>query len=84
MAMNIEKMIFIIRDRKVMLEKDLALLYQVETKALKRAVRRNIDRFPADFMFELAQKEMENVRCQIGTILYVQSPNLSQHIFATA
>ncbi len=44
--------IYLIRGQKVMLDRDLAELYQVETKQLKRAVRRNIDRFPADFMFE--------------------------------
>ena len=47
--------IYLIRDQKVMLDRDLAELYQVETKQLKRAVRRNIDRFPADFMFELTR-----------------------------
>ena len=50
-----------------MLDRDLAELYGVETKQLKRAVRRNIDRFPADFMFELADDELEILRCQIGT-----------------
>lgn len=64
---NVENMIFIIRGHKVMLDADLAELYQVETKALKRAVRRNKDRFPDDFMFELTKKEMENLRYQIGT-----------------
>jgi len=52
---------------KVMLDGDLAELYDVETKILKRAVRRNIDRFPNDFMFELSKKEMEDWRCQFGT-----------------
>ena len=50
-----------------MLDRDLAELYDVETKILKRAVRRNIDRFPNDFMFELSKKEMEDWRCQFGT-----------------
>ncbi|MBW1746619.1 MAG: ORF6N domain-containing protein, partial [Deltaproteobacteria bacterium] len=50
-----------------MLDRDLAELYGVETKQLKRAVRRNIDRFPSDFMFELTKKELEYWRCQIGT-----------------
>ena len=50
-----------------MLDRDLAELYQVETKQLKRAVRRNSGRFPDDFMFELSWKEFENLRCQIGT-----------------
>ncbi|MBL7798353.1 MAG: ORF6N domain-containing protein [Saprospiraceae bacterium] len=56
-----------IRGVRVMLDADLAELYGVETKALKRAVKRNIARFPADFMFELTQNEWDNLRCQIGT-----------------
>ncbi|MEN8233018.1 MAG: ORF6N domain-containing protein [Thermodesulfobacteriota bacterium] len=56
-----------IRGQKVMVDRDLAELYGVETKQLKRAVRRNIDRFPSDFMFELNKKELEDWRCQIGT-----------------
>ena len=59
--------IYLIRGQKVMLDRDLAELYEVETKQLKRAVRRNIDRFPADFMFELTKAELENWRCQFGT-----------------
>jgi hypothetical protein len=59
--------IYLIRNTKVMLDRDLAELYHVETKNLKRAVRRNIDRFPNDFMFELSKKEMEDWRCQFGT-----------------
>jgi hypothetical protein len=59
--------IYMIRGKRVMLDKDLAELYQVETKQLKRAVRRNIGRFPDDFMFELSEKEFENLRCQFGT-----------------
>ena len=50
-----------------MLDSDLAELYGVETKALKRAVRRNIDRFPKDFMFELSDEELKNWRYQFGT-----------------
>ena len=48
--------IYLIRGQKVMLDRDLAELYEVETKILKRAVKRNIDRFPDDFMFELNEK----------------------------
>ncbi|MFC1812118.1 ORF6N domain-containing protein [Thermodesulfobacteriota bacterium] len=59
--------IYLIRGIKVMLDRDLAELYGVETKILKRAVRRNVDRFPNDFMFELSKKEMEDWRCQFGT-----------------
>jgi len=50
-----------------MLDRDLAELYAVEVKQLKRSVRRNIDRFPSDFMFMLSKKELENWRCQFGT-----------------
>ena len=58
----IMKKIFLIRGRKVRLDLDLAELYAVETKQLKRAVRRNIARFPEDFMFELTLGEFENLR----------------------
>jgi phage regulator Rha-like protein len=56
-----------IRGFKVMLDKDLAEIYGVETKQLKRAVRRNKERFPGDFMFILTNQEVINLRCQIGT-----------------
>jgi hypothetical protein len=59
--------IYLIREHKVMIDRDLASLYGVETKQLKRQVNRNIDRFPEDFMFELTEKEFENWRRQIGT-----------------
>lgn len=59
--------IYAIRGEKVMLDQDLAEMYGVETKQLKRQVKRNIDRFPKDFMFELTTKEFENLRSQIGT-----------------
>jgi hypothetical protein len=59
--------IYLIRDRKVMLDRDLAELYGVETKQLKRQVKRNIDRFPEDFMFELSDTEFKEWRGQIGT-----------------
>jgi hypothetical protein len=59
--------IYLIRGRKVMLDMDLAELYGVETKQLKRAVRRNEKRFPPDFMFELVQEELENLRSHFGT-----------------
>ena len=63
----ISSKIYIIRQQKVMLDNDLADLYVVETKQLKRQVRRNIERFPEDFMFELTQHEAENLRSQFGT-----------------
>ena len=64
---RIEQAIYLIRGEKVMLDRDLALLYGVETKALNRAVRRNRQRFPSDFMFQLTAEEAEILRCQIGT-----------------
>jgi len=59
--------IYYIRNQKVMIDRDLAELYGVETKQLKRQVARNITRFPSDFMFELTLKEFENLRSQFGT-----------------
>jgi hypothetical protein len=67
---SIEKMIFVIRGQKVMLDGDLAVLYEVETKSLNRAVRRNISRFPEDFMFQLTLEEYEILRYQIGTLRF--------------
>ena len=63
----IESKIFLIRGQKVMLDEDLAVLYEVETKALNRAVKRNLDRFPDDFMFQLSADEFDNLRCQSDT-----------------
>src|ERR1700761_3614041 len=60
--------IFYVRNQKVMFDFDLAELYQVETKHLKRQVRRNIERFPEDFMFELTAEEYNSLRSQIGTL----------------
>jgi hypothetical protein len=62
--------IYVLRNEKVMIDKDLAEMYGVETKQLKRQVRRNIERFPKDFMFALTKKEFENLRSQIGTSSY--------------
>ena len=59
--------IYMVRDQKVMLDRDLAELYGVETKVLKQAVRRNITRFPEDFMFEMTKEELESLRSQIVT-----------------
>jgi len=59
--------IYVIRGEKVMLDRDLSEMYGVETKQLKRQVKRNIERFPKDFMFELTKKEFENLRSQIGS-----------------
>jgi len=66
-AERIEGAILLIRGQKVMLDRDLAALYGVETKSLTRAVRRNRERFPADFMFELSREEFDDLRRQFGT-----------------
>ena len=65
---RISSKIFLIRDEKVLLDFDLAELYGVATKQLKRAVRRNIARFPIDFMFPLTKTEDNSLRSQIGTL----------------
>ena len=62
----VERRILFIRGKKVMLDADLAELYGVETGHLVRAMKRNIDRFPADFMFQLSREEFDNLRCQFG------------------
>ena len=72
---RVEEAIFLIRGHKVMLDRDLATLYGVETKALNKAVRRNLDRFPADFMLQLTQEEAESLRFQFGTLKRVRRAN---------
>jgi hypothetical protein len=64
---QIKKSILEIRGKKVMLDMDLAIIYEVETRVLKQAVRRNIDRFPDDFMFELTVEELKNLTSQFVT-----------------
>lgn len=61
----IQNKIYEVRGQKVMFDRDLASLYEVETRILNQAVRRNIERFPADFMFQLTEKEFENWKSQI-------------------
>ena len=63
----ISNKIYFIRNQKVMLDSDLAMLYGIETRVLKQAVKRNISRFPEDFMFELNKSEFENWRSQFVT-----------------
>lgn len=72
---SIEKMIYVIRYKQVMLDSDLAILYQVETGALNRAVKRNISRFPEDFRFQLTKEEYQNLRCQTGISSSAQGEN---------
>jgi len=64
---NIKSMIYKIRGYQVMLDADLAQMYQVETKRLNEAVKRNIDRFPPEFMFQLTKAEYDNLMSQIAT-----------------
>ncbi|MBI3410771.1 MAG: ORF6N domain-containing protein [Planctomycetes bacterium] len=61
---RIERAILLVRGEKVLLDRDLAVLYEVETRALIQAVKRNMRRFPSDFMFQLTQKELEEWRSQ--------------------
>lgn len=64
---NIKNMIYTIRGKQVMLDSDVAILYHYETKNVNKAMKRNIDRFPKDFCFQLEENEIENLRFQIGT-----------------
>ena len=73
---HIQNLIYKVRDHKVMLDSDLARLYGVEVKALNQAVKRNISRFPSDFMFQLSDIEWKTLRSQFVTaneylILYI-------------
>ena len=65
---QVQQMIHVIRGERVILDRDLAQLYGVETKNLKRQVKRNLERFPSDFMIELTREEYNSLRCQNGTI----------------
>ena len=67
MPPDVENLIYVVRNKQVMVDSDLAMLYQVETGALNRAVKRNITRFPEDFRFQLTKDEYENLKCQFGT-----------------
>lgn len=64
---KIEEKIYLVPGQKVMLDSDLAELYEIETKNLNRQVRRNFSRFPSDFMFQLTDEEYQVLKCQIGT-----------------
>ena len=71
----IKQKIYEIRGRRVMLDSDLAALYCVETKNLNRSVRRNLERFPDDFMFQLTKEEYDSLRCQNFTLKNVDNAN---------
>jgi len=64
---QVEQLILLIRGERVLLDADLAAMYGVETKVLVRAVKRNHERFPSDFMFQLSEGEFENLRFHFGT-----------------
>ena len=64
---GVKSLIFEVRGRQVMLDSDLARIYQVETKRLNETVKRNIDRFPPEFMFQLTEEEFDNLRSQFAT-----------------
>jgi len=66
-AEAIESKIYLIREQKVMIDRDLAFLYNTETKNLNKAVKRNLNRFPKDFMFQLDKNEFKNLKFQFGT-----------------
>ena len=65
---DIEKLIYTIRGKQVMLDSDVAMLYHYTTKNINKAVKRNIDRFPEDFCFQLTETEFQNLRFQFGTL----------------
>lgn len=74
---NIKNLIYTIRGKQVMLDSDVAMLYHYETKYINLAVRRNKERFPDNFCFQLTKKEFDNLRLQIATLNY-QSDNKSK------
>ena len=73
---NIESLIHIIRGQRVMFDSDLAILYGVETRALNQAVKRNLRRFPDDFMFQITKEEWNALRSQIVTLEDLKSQNV--------
>lgn len=80
---NLAALVLAVRGEKVLLDADIAELYGVETKALNQAVKRNIDRFPADFMFQLTTEEWEWMRSQTVTSSSMASPMRSQVVTAS-
>lgn len=84
---NIENLIHVIRDQQVMLDRDLARLYGVETKRLNQQVQRNLDRFPEDFMFQLSKEEFENLKSLIAVSSddkYLRSQFATSNDFSTS
>lgn len=76
---NIENLIYIIRGKQVMIDSDLAMLYQVETKRLNEAVKRNIARFPEEFCFQLTAEEAESLRSQFTTLKETKNDGRGKH-----
>lgn len=77
----IQQKIYFIRGEKVMFDRDLAALYGVETFNLNKAVKRNIDRFPKDFMFQLNKKEIDSLRFQFGILKRGEHAKYLPHVF---
>ena len=73
---KIKNLIYVIRGQQVMLDSDLAMLYQVETKNINKAMKRNIDRFPEDFCFQLSKEEYTNLKFQFGTSSLEENENM--------
>ena len=80
---NLARLVVVVRGEKVLLDADLAELYGVATKALNQAVKRNLDRFPADFMFQLTPEERDRMRSQTGTSTAGSAPMRSQPVTAS-
>jgi hypothetical protein len=80
---NVAQLVFLIRGEKVMLDADLAMLYGVSTKALNQAFRRNRNRFPSDFVFQLSRTEYDAMRSQVVTGLPPSKPMRSQIVTAS-
>jgi len=78
---NIKNMIFTIRGQRVMIDRDLANLYEVDVKLLNRAVKRNIERFPEFFMFQLTNEETNNLRYQFGTAKISSKSRYNPYVF---
>ena len=75
---DIKSMIYVVRNQQVMIDSDLAMLYQVETKRLNEAVKRNIARFPEEFRFQLTAEETESLRSQFATLKLQLLPLLAR------
>jgi hypothetical protein len=79
---HMSSIIFIIRDQRVMLSSDLAKLYQVDVRTLMQAVKRNLDRFPEDFMFQLTQKESSDIVSRSQIVILKQGHNIKYRPYA--